>query len=186
MNQTGQKFAVPAGQVLPGHSIAGLKSNHAGVKPIMNITQANTYARHGKRQAGFNLMELMITLVIIAILTAFAYPSFMQSVRKGKRSDAHTAMTRVASNLERFFSTNGTYTTDTAVLGLTMDGGSATSDQVHYVVTVVAGATGIGSSYVVSATAKAGDMQEDDTGCTVFSLTSIGVRTPDPAGSKCW
>jgi len=152
----------------------------------MNMMQANRIAYLRKRQGGFNLIELMVTLVIIAILTGIAYPSFMQSVRKGKRSDAHAAMTRVATNLERFFSTNGTYTTDASVLGLNMDGDDAYSDQGHYVVTVGAGASGIGSSYVVNATAKAGDMQEDDTGCTVFSLTSIGVRTPDPADSKCW
>ncbi len=152
----------------------------------MKTKYCHAISRVAGRNAGFNMIELMVTLVIIAILTMVAYPSFMQSVRKGKRSDAHTAMTRAAGNLERFFSTNGTYTTDASLLGLTMDGGSAYSDQGHYVIAVVAGGTGIGSSYVVSATAKAGDMQEDDTGCTVFSLSSLGVRVPDPAASKCW
>ena len=152
----------------------------------MNTLYANNAGRNGKRQGGFNLVELMVTLIIIAILTMVAYPSFMQSVRKGKRSDAHTAMTRVAGNLERFFSTNGTYTTDTSVLGLSMNGDDATSDQGHYIVTVAAGATGIGSSYVVNATAKDGDMQADDEGCTAFTLSSIGVRTPNPVDSKCW
>ena len=152
----------------------------------MKMTYSNRNGRLPARHCGFNLIELMVTLVIIAILTMVAYPSFMQSVRKGKRSDAHTAMTRAASNLERFFSTNGTYTTDASQLGLTMDGGSAYSNQGHYVIVVAAGGTGIGSSYVVSATAKAGDMQEDDTGCTVFSIDSLGVRVPDPTTSKCW
>ncbi len=152
----------------------------------MKMTYTNRNCRFPARHCGFNLIELMVTLIIIAILTMVAYPSFMQSVRKGKRSDAHTAMTRAASNLERFFSTNGTYTTDASQLGLTMDGGSAYSNQGHYVIVVAAGGTGIGSSYVVSATAKAGDMQEDDTGCTIFSLDSLGVRVPDPPTSKCW
>lgn len=151
---------------------------------------SKTFPRHSRRlpsrQAGFNLMELMVTLIIVAMLTTFAYPSFMQSVRKGNRSDAHTAMTRAASNLERFFSTNGTFTTDASLLGLTMDAATATSDQGHYVITVGAGATGIGSSYVVTATAVVGDIQAKDDGCTVFSLNSIGVRTPNPADSKCW
>ena len=152
----------------------------------MKLTYTNGNGRLPARHCGFNLIELMVTLIIIAILTMVAYPSFMQSVRKGKRSDAHTAMTRAASNLERFFSTNGTYTTDASQLGLTMDAGSAYSDQGHYVIAVAAGDTGIGSSYVVSATAKAGDMQEDDTGCTIFSIDSLGVRVPDPTTSKCW
>lgn len=140
----------------------------------------------GSRQTGFNLVELMVTLIIISILTMVAYPSFMQSVRKGNRSDAHTAMTRVAGNLERFFSTNGTYTTDATLLGLKVAGGSATSDQGHYTVAVAAGASGIGSSYVVTAQAKAGDIQTKDKGCTTLTLNSLGVRSPDPADSKCW
>ena len=138
------------------------------------------------KQKGVNLLELMMTLVIVALLTSFAYPSFMQSVRKGKRTDAHTAMTRVAANLERFFSTNGTYTTDVAVLGLNMDGDNAMSDQEEYVITVTPGPTGIGSSYTVNATAVVGGSQSKDTGCTTFTLNSLGVRTPDPADSKCW
>ena len=110
----------------------------------------------------------------------------MQSVRKGKRTDAHGAMTRAASNLERFFSTNGTYTTDGSQLGLTMDGDDATSDQGYYIIDIAAGGTGIGSSYVVTATAQAGSMQADDDGCTTYSISSIGVRTPDPVDTKCW
>lgn len=152
----------------------------------MNTSYIHRYEPQSIRQAGFNLIELMVTLVIISILTGIAYPSFMQSVRKGKRTDAHAAMTRAATNLERFFSTNGTYTTDATQLGLKIDGGTATSDQGHYVVTIAAGATGIGSSYVVNATAKVGDMQADDDGCTTFTISSLGVRTPDPANSKCW
>ena len=153
---------------------------------MMKMTNCRSISRVAGRNGGFNLVELMVTLIIIAILTMVAYPSFMQSVRKGKRSDAHTAMTRAAGNLERFFSTNGTYTTDASQLGLTMDGGSAYSDQGHYVIAVAAGGSGIGSSYVVSATAKAGDMQADDTGCTALSLDSLGRRVPDPTTTKCW
>ena len=68
----------------------------------MNMTCTNRNCRVPARQSGFNLIELMVTLVIIGILTMIAYPSFMQSVRKGNRSDAHAAMMRAASNLERF------------------------------------------------------------------------------------
>jgi type IV pilus assembly protein PilE len=128
----------------------------------------------------------MVALAIAALLSMIAYPSFLQSVRKSHRTDAHTAMTRTSNNLERFFATNGTYTTDATKLELRSDGGTAYSDNDHYIMTVTAGATGIGSSYVVSASAAPGDMQEDDTGCTDFSLDSQGRRTPDPTTSRCW
>ncbi len=140
----------------------------------------------GPRNAGFTLVEVMIAVTILAILSMIAYPSFMQSVRKSKRTDAQTALTRATNNLERFFGTNGTYTTDTAQLGLKIDAGTAYSDNSHYIITVTAGATGIGSSYVVTANAAPGDMQADDTGCTALSLDSLGRRTPDPTASRCW
>ncbi len=138
------------------------------------------------RNSGFTLVEAMIVVVVIAILASTAYPSYMQSVRKSKRTDAHTALTRTSTNLERFFGTNGTYTTDTSQLRLMLDAGTAYSDNGHYIITVAAGATGIGSSYVVNANATPGDMQVDDTGCTALSLDSLGRRTPDPTASRCW
>jgi len=143
-------------------------------------------SRRKNRLLGYTLTELMIVVAIVAILTAFAYPSFLQSVRKSKRTDAHTALVRTAGNLERFFGTNGTYTVDTAVLGLKINAGTAYSDDGHYVVTVTAGATGIGSSYVISTNATAGDIQAADAGCTTLTMDSLGRRTPDPATSRCW
>ncbi|GMR17421.1 MAG: hypothetical protein BMS9Abin32_520 [Gammaproteobacteria bacterium] len=138
------------------------------------------------RGAGFSLIEILVAMAIVAILAAFAYPSFVQSIRKSKRTDAHTALTKVASNLERFFGANGTYTTDTSQLGLLIDAGTAYSDASHYVITVAAGASGIGSSYIVSASAASGSIQAGDTGCTNLSLDSLGRRLPSPATSKCW
>ncbi len=149
------------------------------------IMQSRKNTISTNRQFGFTLTELLVAIVIVAILSSLAYPSFVQSVRKSKRTDAQTALTRASNNLERFFSTNGTYTTDATLLGLTVDAGTTYSDGGHYVVTVTAGATGIGSSYVVTATAKAGDMQTGDTGCTALSVDSLGRRTPDPTTSRC-
>ena len=139
-----------------------------------------------RRVAGFTLIETMITTAIVAILAMIAYPSFMQSLRNSNRSDAQAALARVSVNMERFFATNGAYTTDSTLLGLQVDGGTARSDANHYTVTVAAGPTGIASSYIVTATAAAGDMQTHDEGCTVLSLDSQGRRLPDPNDSRCW
>ena len=65
-----------------------------------------------RRHSGMTLTELLIVLAIVAMLTIVSYPSFMQSVRKSKRTDAQTALTRASAGLERHFAVNGTYTTD--------------------------------------------------------------------------
>ena len=149
------------------------------------ILASNRFS-NARRSKGFSLIELVVAVAIVAMLSMIAVPSFMQNVRKSKRTDAQTALTTAGTNLERFFGTNGTYTTDTTQLGLLIDDSVAYSDDRNYVMTVAAGGTGIGSSYVITATAVTGTSQAEDTGCTVLTVSSLGQRTPNPTTSKCW
>jgi type IV pilus assembly protein PilE len=153
---------------------------------MMKIRMKTTMQLHAKlsqKQQGFTLIELMIVVIVMGILSAFAFPAFMDSVRKSNRADATQALTRATANQERFFAASGTYTADVTDLGLPADGAS---EQGLYTISLAAGATGIGSSYVVTATAVPGLRQAEDTGCTVFSISSLGVQTPNPASSRCW
>lgn len=129
--------------------------------------------RCGKPQQarGFTLIELMITVVIIAILAAVAFPSFMDSIRKSRRSEAFTALNNVQQAQERFRSNNNAYTTNltasptatTPGLGL-----AATTPGGYYTISVNnAGPT----SYDVSATAVSGTSQANDGTCS-----KLGVR----------
>ena len=52
---------------------------------------------------GFSLMELMITLVIIGIIAAIAYPNYQQFVRESRRSDAQRTLMQVSALEEKFF-----------------------------------------------------------------------------------
>ena len=42
----------------------------------------------GKKRSGFTIIELMIVILIVAVLVALAYPSYIQYVRKAKRGEA--------------------------------------------------------------------------------------------------
>ena len=58
---------------------------------------------------GFTLIEVMVVLVIVATLAAIAWPSYMDSVRKGWRSEARSALMRQMQEQERQFTLAGRY-----------------------------------------------------------------------------
>ena len=62
-------------------------------------------------QSGFTLIELMITVAIIGFLAAVAYPAYTDSVRKGKRAEARTALMNLLQQQERYLTQMNTYET---------------------------------------------------------------------------
>lgn len=56
----------------------------------------------GIKNQGFTLIELMVVVVIVGVLVAFAYPSYQESVRKTKRTDAQADMMHIASRLQKY------------------------------------------------------------------------------------
>lgn len=67
-----------------------------------------------KQQQGFTLIEMMITVAIIGILAAIAYPSYTEYVLKSRRAAAQADLTELSQWLERQFTTNMSYLKDGA------------------------------------------------------------------------
>ena len=68
--------------------------------------------RRLRGEHGFTLIELMITLAVVAILAAIAYPSYQDSVRKSRRADAKSVVLNAAQWMERFYTANNRYDQD--------------------------------------------------------------------------
>lgn len=66
---------------------------------------------------GFTIMELMIVVAIIGLLAGIAVPGYNEYVRKGKRSEGKSALLAAASRLERFYTANSCYPSNTANCG---------------------------------------------------------------------
>lgn len=62
---------------------------------------------------GFTLIELMVVVAIVGILAAIAYPSYTRYVADARRADAQTNMFELAQFMERYYVSNGRYTTQT-------------------------------------------------------------------------
>ena len=58
---------------------------------------------------GFTLIELMITVVVVAILASVALPSYNEHVARSRRADAQTALMELAQFMERRYTSQGSY-----------------------------------------------------------------------------
>jgi len=64
-----------------------------------------------KRQSGFTLIEVMITVAIIGILAAIAYPSYRDYILRGRLVDGTNGLASMRAEMERHFQDNRTYAT---------------------------------------------------------------------------
>ena len=123
-------------------------------------------------QRGITLLELMIVLVVLSILATIALPSYEESVRRARRTEAREALSDFAARQEQFFLDNISYTSSPAALGR-----GATTENGYYIVSVP---TATAIAYTLRATAQGS--QGKDTACSVMNITSTGARTPN----ACW
>jgi type IV pilus assembly protein PilE len=131
-------------------------------------------------QRGFTLVELMITVVVVAILTSIGYAAYTEQIAKSRRAAARALVMDVMQHEERFYTENNTYTTDLTLMGY---GASLYTDRNTHSISLAAGASGaIATSVAVTATAVVTDAK-----CTSLALTSANAQSG--AGSQpavCW
>lgn len=132
-----------------------------------------------KYMRGVTLLELMIVVVIIGILTAIAYPNYRQYVARAKRNEARAALLQIATNQERFYLQNNTYTTDLTALGFPVAGVYRTDTDSYDVRVTQADANDF------TATADYVPMDEEAAKCAQFQIDGRGTKTSGPH-LDCW
>jgi type IV pilus assembly protein PilE len=115
----------------------------------------------------------MITVAIIGILAAVAYPSYQEHVRKANRADAQSFLMDLAQRQQQFLMDARRYASSIDELGVAVPERVAR----FYSVAVVAPA-GAPPTFTLTATPIAGSMQAPDLGGVVLSLNQAGVKAP--------
>lgn len=139
-----------------------------------------------KGSKGFTLIEIMITIAILGIIAAVAWPSYERYQQKSRRADGISAMLTQSANLEKCFinyAENLGYTHANCAITTTIESG-------YYTIAISNLAA---ETYTLTATpagAQAGDGE-----CGTLSITHLGVKdvsptniAPDPVGTvkRCW
>ena len=128
---------------------------------------------------GITLIELMVVVVIVSILVAIGYPSYLQFTARAKRTEAKAALLKIAVNQERIYLQNNTFTTDLLVLGFSSTPAFVT-DSGSYIITIT---NADAADYSATATFQMGGAEAAK--CNIFSIDGRGVKASSP-DTDCW
>ena len=140
------------------------------------IPKSSHQLKH-RRQGGFTLIELMITVAVIGILSAIALPSYTEYTERSRRADSRAALLRAAQWLEKAASVSGPYPTQNQFNAA----GLGVSEGQHADITI---GNVTNTTFTLTATPRI-----PDTRCGNLTLTQAAVR--GRSGStltvdQCW
>jgi type IV pilus assembly protein PilE len=125
--------------------------------------------------AGFTLIELMMTVAIVAILASVAYPSYQQNIVRSNRSEALQFMLNVANREEENLLNNRSYTDLT---GLGMSAPSRLTAFYTFTASATTACNGVtltAPAYCITATPVSTSTQKND---GTLTLDSQGNKKP--------
>ena len=126
---------------------------------------------------GFSLLELLITLSIVAILASITVPSYRGYVARARRTDAMSALLQLQLAQLRWRTMHPAYARSPAELGWA----AARSSDGHYELRILRSSAG---DFLARASPR-GAQQSD--ACGAFAISVQGPVTLAPyAAADCW
>lgn len=138
-----------------------------------------------KNQKGLTLIEMVITVAIIGIIAAVAWPEYDRHKTKNRRTDGVNGLLEAAQQLQQCHTDEGGYI---KIDGSTECNFRTTSDEGYY--TIDDNNSLAIDSFTLTATPTIADGE-----CSTLTLNNLGVKgfsssnsPPDPVGSvkRCW
>ena len=129
-----------------------------------------------KKFDGFTLVELLITVAIVAILASVAFPAYTDFVTRSNRTEAQRELLRIANLQEQFYIDSRGYTSDMKKLGLGAD--PFITENGYYSIDAALANGG----FVLTATALE-PQKSNDSNCLTLSVSETGQKLP---ANNCW
>jgi type IV pilus assembly protein PilE len=135
-----------------------------------------------KNYKGFNLLELLMTIVIISILSGIAIPAYQSHIIKARRADGQTSLFQLASTIEQSAIQNKGYQNIT-LESLHLN---SQSSQNYYELKIIESNI---SHFLIAAEPL--NSQIKDTECGILAMNDLGERGRLVGNSlevdkKCW
>ena len=130
----------------------------------------STLRKRLRSEKGFTLIELLVVMIILAILTAIAIPSYLSFRDRANNSAAGADLRAAIPSVEAFFSDHGTYA------GMTVGFLQTAYDQ-SISPSIILVKSAAGTSYCVQATAP-GDATKQAFKAGPSSQIVIGATCP--------
>ncbi|WP_017443666.1 type IV pilin protein [Gayadomonas joobiniege] len=142
-----------------------------------------------KKVSGMTLIEILVTLAIIGIITAVAYPAYVEYYAQSYRADVLRDLARAVNKQESYYADQLTYTANMKDLGYGAD--PCKVETGAYTLDVKTdSSTDLESEFLLQATASSAQKQNDPS-CAVISINHLGEKfAEDTQGNDttqtCW
>jgi type IV pilus assembly protein PilE len=137
-----------------------------------------------RRCRGFTLIELMVTVAVVAILAAIAVPSYSEYVRRGRVTEAISTLSTMRVKMEQYYQDNRNYDGACGAPGSSVAPKPLDTASFAYLCP-----THLGNNYTITATGVAGTSLEG----FQYSLNQDNVRSTTmtapstwPSSATCW
>lgn len=125
--------------------------------------------------AAFTLLECLITLAIIAIIVAIAYPNYRESICYTRRKAAHATLQDISNQLTRHYAINRTYRGFDINKSTSAD--KLTSDYYHYEIEKISD-----ESYQIAAVPQHAQLQDV---CGALHIDDKGLSWANNHYAQC-
>jgi type IV pilus assembly protein PilE len=141
-----------------------------------------------RTERGFTLMEVLITMAIIAVLAAIAIPNYTAYITRSHRSEARQQLLEAAAFLQRCFTQNNDYRcapTSPADMTAPFNQSPPAPAPAKYNIRVTAGGGNNSITYTLTAV-PTGSMTGDPCGNLTLTHTGERGRSGSESMDMCW